>query len=104
MARLNSDHFPILEEEMARLRYQIAEARENIRLIRLDYSGEPVLTAQRDENVARLELANTQTEEFLRDIDQNYRDRLTAARSEWDQAKVALDAATDACERRPAGP
>lgn len=96
LARLNSDHFPILEEEMARLRHQIAEARENIRLIRLDYSAEPVLDAQRRENVARLELANTQAEEFLDDIDQNYGDRLTAARSERDQARVALDAATDA--------
>ena len=96
LARLDSDHFPILEEEVARLRHQIVEARENIRLIQLDYSGEPVLEAQRKENVARLELANTQAEEFLEDIDQNYRDRLTAATSERDQARVALDAATDA--------
>ncbi|MDE2937750.1 MAG: HlyD family efflux transporter periplasmic adaptor subunit [Chloroflexota bacterium] len=96
LARLDSDHFPILEEEVARLRHQIAEARENIRLIQLDYSGEPVLEAQRKENVARLELANTQADEFLEDIDQKYRDRLTAAMSERDQARVALDAATDA--------
>lgn len=96
LARLNSDHFPILEEEVARLRHQVAEARENIRLIQLDYSAEPVLEAQRRENVARLELANTQAEEFLDDIGQNYRDRLTAAMSQRDQASIALDAATDA--------
>ena len=96
LAQLDSDHFPILEEEMARLRHQIAEARENIRLIQLDYSAEPVLEAQRRENVARLELANTQAEKFLEEIDQDYRDRLTSAKSEWDRARVALDSATDA--------
>ncbi len=96
LARLNSDHFPVLEEEVARLRHQVAEARENIRRIQLGYSAEPLLEAQREENVARLELANTQAEDFVEDIDQNYDDRLTAARSEQDQAVVALDAATDA--------
>ena len=96
LARLNSDHFPILEDEIARLRHQIAEARENIRLIRLDYSAEPLLAAQREENVARLELANTQAEDFLEDIDKNHGDRLTSARSERDQARIALDAAVDA--------
>lgn len=96
LARLNSDHFPALEEEIARLRFQIAEARNNIRLINLDYSGEPLLVAQREESVARLELANTQARDLLDDIDQGYSDRLTAARSERDQAQIALDSATDA--------
>ncbi len=96
IARLNSDHFPVLDEEVARLRSQIAEARENIKLINLDYSGEPLLVAQREENVARLELANTQAEEFFQDIQENYDDRLVAARSERLQARVALDAAEDA--------
>ena len=70
LARLNSDHFPVLEEEIARLRFQISEARNNIKLINLDYSGEPLLVAQREENVARLELANTQALDQLDDIDQ----------------------------------
>jgi len=96
LARLNSDHFPVLEEEVARLRFQIADARNNIKLINLDYSGEPLLVAQRDESVARLELANTQAQDLLGDIDQGYSDRLTAAKSERDQAQVAFDAATDA--------
>ena len=96
LASLNSDHFPALEEEMARLRYQIADARENIKLINRDYRTEPVMEAQRVETVARLELANTQSEDFFEDIDQNYTDMLTAARSERDQAQVALDAARDA--------
>lgn len=96
LARLKSDHFPLLEEEIARLRFQIAEARNNIKLINLDYSGEPLLVAQREENVARLELANTQAQDLLDDIDQNYNDRLTAAISERDQAQNALDAANDA--------
>ena len=96
LARLNSDHFPVLEEELARLRHQVAEARENIRRIQLGYAAEPLLEAQREENVARLELANTQAEEFVEDIDKNFDDRLTAARSERDSAAVALDAATDA--------
>ena len=96
LARLDSDHFPVLEEELARLRFQIAEARDNIRKINKDYRNEPVTEAQRVETVARLELANTQAQDFFEDIDQNYNDRLTALVSERDQAKVALDAATDA--------
>jgi multidrug resistance efflux pump len=96
LARLNSDHFPVLEEEVVRLRHQVVEARENIRRIQLGYTAEPLLEAQREENVARLELANTQAEDFVEDIDQNYGDGLTAARSDRDQAEVALDAATDA--------
>ena len=96
LARLNADHFPILEEEVVRLRHQVAEARENIRLIQLGNAAEPVLVAQREENVARLELANTQAEEFMEEIGQNYDDRVTAATSEVDRAQVALDAANDA--------
>ena len=96
LARLNSDRFPALEEEIARLEYQIAEARENIRLINQDYQNEPLLAAQREETAARLELANTQAEDFIEDIDQNYADLLTAAISERDQAESALDAALDA--------
>ena len=96
LASLNSDHFPALEDEVVRLRFQIAEARENIKLINRDYRKEPVMEAQRVETVARLELANTQAEDFFDDINQNYRDLLTAARSERDQAQVALDAAQDA--------
>ncbi len=96
LARLNSDHFPVLEEELARLNHQVAEARENIRLIQLGHSAEPLLEAQREENVARLELANTQAVEFVEDIERNFGDRLTAARSARDQARIALDAATDA--------
>lgn len=96
LARLNSDHFPALEEELARLRHQVVEARENIRSIQLGHAAEPLFEAQRQENVARLELANTQAEEFVSDIEQNYGDRVAAARSERDQARVGLDAATDA--------
>ena len=96
LARLNSDHFPVLEEELVRLRHQIVEARENIRLIQLGQSAEPLWVAQREENVARLELANSQAEDFIEDIDKNYGDRLIAARSERDRAIVALDAANDA--------
>ena len=96
LARLNADHFPALEEEIVRLNYQIAEARENIKMINLDYSGEPLLTAQREETVARLELANTQAEDFFEDIDRNFDDRVTAATSERDQALIALDLARDA--------
>ena len=95
LARLNSDIFPVLEEELARLRYQIAEAEDAIKLINLDYSGEPLLAAQREENVARLELANTQAQDVLDDIDQNYADRLAAAELEVEQAQSALDAADD---------
>ena len=95
LARLNSDHFPLLEEELVRLNYQIAEARENIKMINLDYSGEPLLTAQREETVARLQLANTQAEDFFEDIDDNHDDRVTAATSELDQAIIALDFARD---------
>ncbi len=95
LARLNSDHFPVLEEELARLNHQVAEARENIRLIQLGHAAEPLTEARRTENVARLELANTQAEEFVEDIDKNYGDRLTAARSERDQARTALDSASD---------
>ena len=96
LARLNSDHIPVLEEEVARLRHQVADARENIRLIQLGHSAEPLLEAQREENVVRLELANTQAVEFVEDIEKNFGDRLTAARSARDQAKVALDTAIDA--------
>ena len=95
LARLDSDHFPALEEELARLRFQIAEARDNIRKINKDYGDEPVIEAQRVETVARLELANTQSQDFFEDIDQNYNDRLTALIAERDQAKVALDGAMD---------
>ena len=95
LGRLNSDHFPVLEEEVVRLTYQIAQARENIKMIRKDYSGEPLLAAQREESVARLELANTQSGDFFGDIDQNHNDQLIAAMSERDQARIALDAARD---------
>ena len=95
LGRLNSDNFVALEEEIVRLNYQVAQARENIRMINKDYSGEPLLDAQRDETVARLMLANTQADDFFEDIDQGYDDLLTAAMSERDQAKVALDAAKD---------
>ena len=95
LARLNSEHFPALEEEVVRLNYQIAEARDNIKMINLDYTGEPLLVAQREETVARLELANTQAEDFFEDIDENHDDRLTLATSELDQAKLALDLARD---------
>ena len=104
LARLNSDRFPALEEEIARLEYQIAEARENIRLINQDYQNEPLLAAQREETAARLELANTQAEDFIEDIDQNYADLLTAAISERDQAESALDAALDARSDAETGP
>ena len=96
LARLNDDHFPVLEDELVRLDFQIADAREKIKMIKLDYSGEPLLAAQREETVARLEFANTQAEDFFEDIDQNYGDRLTAATTERDQAKNALEAAEDA--------
>ena len=95
LARLDTDHFPALEDELVRLRFQIAEARDNIRKINRDYADEPLMEAQRVETVARLELANTQTQDFFDDIDQNYKDMLTAAMSEKDQAEVALDAARE---------
>ena len=95
LARLNSEHFPALEEEVVRLNYQIAQARENIKMINLDYSAEPLLAAQREETVARLELANVQAEDFFDDIDQNHEDSLTAATSELDQARNALEVAED---------
>ena len=96
LARLNDDHFPILEDELVRLEFQIADALEKIKVINVDYTGEPLLTAQREETVARLELANTQAEDFFEDIDQTHDDRVVAATSERDQAKHALDAAEDA--------
>ena len=96
LARLNDDHFPALEDELIRLEFQIADAREKIKMINLDYTGEPLLAAQREETVARLEFANTQAEDFFEDIDQNHGDRLTAATTERDQAKNALEAAEDA--------
>lgn len=99
LARLNSDHFPALEEEIVRLRTQIVEARDNIRMLNKDYSAEPLLTAQRDETVARLNFANTQAEDFFEDIDQNHSDLLTAAMSERDQAKTALVSAEDGVEK-----
>ncbi len=95
LARLDSEHFPELEEEVVRLNYQIAQTRENIKMINLDYSGEPLLAAQREENVARLELASVQAEDFFDDIDQNHEDSLTAATSELDQARNALEVAED---------
>ena len=95
LARLNSDHFPALEEEIVRLEYQIAEARQNIKMINQDYSDEPLLAAQREETAARLELANTQASDFIEDIDQSFEDLLTAALSERDQAGSVLDAAQD---------
>lgn len=99
LARLNSDHFPALEEEIVRLRAQIVEARDNIRKINKDYSDEPLMTAQRDETVARLNFANTQAEDFFDDIDQNHSDLLTAAMSERDQAETALETAEDGLEK-----
>ena len=106
LARLNSEHFPALEEEIVRLNYQIAEARENIKMINLDYSGEPLFVAQREETVARLELANTQADNFFEDIDENHDDRVTAAASELDQARLALVLARDELDKanRDLGP
>ena len=98
LARLNSDHFPALEEEIVRLRTQITEARDNIRKLNKDYSDEPLMTAQREETVARLNFANTQAQDFFDDIDQNHSDLLTAAMSERDQARTALDTAEDGLE------
>ena len=95
LARLNTDHFPVLEEELSRLTYQIVEARDNIKKLNLDYADEPALAAQREETVARLEYANTQTRDFFEDIDRNYSDALTAAREQSDQARLALEAAED---------
>ncbi len=95
LARLNTEHFPVLEEEVVRLEYQISEARDNIEKINLGYSYEPLLVAQREETVARLEYANTQAEDFFEDIDKNHEDALTAATSELDQARIALDLAKD---------
>ena len=95
LARLNTDHFPALEDEIVRLQTQIVEARDNIRQINKDYADEPVMVAQRIENVARMELANTQAEDFFEDIDRNHDDRVLAATSELDQAKIALEVAED---------
>ncbi len=95
LARLNTDHFPALEEEAARLRYEIAQGQDSIRQLRLDFSDEPLLAARRDETVARLEYANTQARDSLADIDQNYEDALTAARDAREQASLALENATD---------
>ncbi len=95
LARLNTDHFPALEEELARLSFQVAEAQDNIKKINLDYRDDPLLAAQREEAVARLEYANTQTKDFFEDIDQNYADALTAATITLSQAKLTLDHAQD---------
>ncbi len=95
LARLNTDHFPALEEELARLRYQVAEEQDRIQKINRDYRGEPLLAAQRAETVARLEYANTQAEDFLEDFDRNYADALKAARDRLTQAGVSLDTARD---------
>lgn len=95
LARLNTDHFPALEEEIVRLEHQIVQAREAIKLINQDYTGEPVLAAQREETVSKLEYANTQAMNFFEDIDRNHADLVTAAASERDQAQSALDAAQD---------
>ena len=95
LARLNTDRFPVLEEELVRLHYQVAEARDTIQKINLGYDYEPVTVAQREETVARLEYANTQTEDFFEDIDRNHADALTAAMDNRDRAKSALETAQD---------
>ncbi len=95
LARLNTDHFPALDEEVARLNQQIADAREAIKLLNLDYSGEPLLAAQREETAARLTLANTQAQDFFDDIDSNYEDLVTITMSERDRAEAALVLAND---------
>ena len=90
LARLKTDHFPTLEEEMARLRYDISQTRETIQQLRLDFSAEPLIAAQRAETVAQLEYANLQAADFIADIDQNYGDALLAARQARDQARLDL--------------
>ena len=95
LARLKADTFPALEEELARLRYNISQTRDTIRQLNLDFSGEPLLVAQRAETVAQLEYANLQTADFLEDIDRNHNDALVAARQTKDQAILNLDRAQE---------
>ena len=99
LARLKSDNFPALEEEMARLRYDIFQTRDTIRQLNLDFSAEPLLAAQRAETVAQLEYANLQSADFIADIDQNYADALLAARQDRDQAILDLDRAQEDLEQ-----
>ena len=99
LARLKTDDFPSLEEELARLRYDVSQTRDTIKQLRLDFSAEPLLAAQRAETVAGLEYANIQTVDFLADIDQNYDDALVAARQSRDQAILNLDTAQDDLEQ-----
>ncbi len=96
LARLNTDIFPALDEEVSRLRLQIAEAEVSAKALNLDFSGEPVLAAQWEENIARLIVANAQAQDLLDDVDRNFQDRLAAMESARDQAKVARDAAAEA--------
>ena len=95
LALLNSDHFPALDAELANLRYDVSQTRDTIRQLRLDFSTEPLLAAQRAETLAGLEHANLQTADLLDDINQNYDDALTAARQSRDQAILDLDLAQD---------
>ena len=99
LARLKADNFPALEEEMARLRYDIFQTRDTIRQLNLDFSAEPLLAAQRAETVAQLEYANLQSADFIADIDQNYADALLAARQARDQAILDLDRAQEDLEQ-----
>lgn len=99
LSRLKTDNFPSLEEELARLRYDVSQTRDTIKQLRLDFSAEPLLAAQRAETVAGLEYANIQAADFLADIDQNYDDALVAARQARDQAILNLDTAQDDLEQ-----
>lgn len=99
LARLKTDNLPSQEEELARLRYDVAQTRDTIKQLRLDFSGEPLLAAQRAETVAGLEYANRQAADFLADIDQNYDDALVSAQDTRDQAILNRDTARDDLEQ-----
>ena len=99
LARLKTDNLPSQEEELARLRYDVAQTRDTIKQLRLDFSGEPLLAAQRAETVAGLEYANRQAADFLADIDQNYDDALVSAQDTRDQAILNLDTTQDDLEQ-----
>ncbi len=99
LARLKTDNLPSQEEELARLRYDVAQTRDTIKQLRLDFSGEPLLAAQRAETVAGLEYANRQAADFLADIDQNYDDALVSAQDTRDQAILNRDTAQDDLEQ-----